>query len=230
LSDKYEVRNYVSSLGLNYILNELYSVYSHANQIDFDLLPDKFVLKATHGSGTNIICKDKNLLNHKKSRRNLKNWLKTSHYTIGREWGYKNIKPKIICEKFLENEEYNDLIDYKFYCFSGEPYVVFVCEGRFSDEGVRYTAYDMDWQVTDIYKGKPGCKCEFTKPLNFNEMVEVTRKLSKGFPFVRVDLFSVKDKIIFSELTFYPDSGYIPFTPEKYNSIFGDMFHINGLI
>ena len=224
LTDKYEVREYIEDKGLAGILNELYGVYNTAEEIDFFRLPKSFVLKATHGSSMNIICKDKENLDWEECRKLLNKWLKINYYYDGRQWAYKNIKPRLICEKYLENEEFNELIDYKFYCYSDKPEVLFVCTGRFSAEGLKYNAYDMNWNRIYAYKGKPGSDLKLEKPDNFKAMVDVAGKLCKGFPFIRVDLYSVKEKILFGELTFYPDNGRCPFTPDKYNYFFGDLF------
>jgi hypothetical protein len=226
LTDKFAVRKYIESNGLTAILNELYGVYDKADEIDFSRLPKSFVLKATHGSGMNIICTDKDDLNWKDCKTLMRQWLKTNYYNSGREWSYKNIIPRLICEKYLVNEEFNELIDYKFYCYNDKPEVLFVCTGRFSPDGVKYNAYDMDWNRIYAYKGKPCSDLKIEKPNTFDAMLAVAKKLCKGFPFVRVDLYSVKDQIIFGELTFYPDNGLIPFTPDNYNLVFGDYFKL----
>lgn len=224
LTDKYEVRKYVAERGFAGILNKLYGVYDTVDEIDFFGLPGSFVLKATHGSGMNIICKDKLDLDWDNCRKSLNKWLKVNYYYDGRQWAYKNIKPRIICEKYLENEEFNELIDYKFYCYNGEPKVLFVCSGRFGADGLKYDAYDIDWNRIYVYKGKPSSGLNIVKPANLKAMIQVARGLSEGLPFVRVDLYSVKEGIIFGELTLYPDNGICPFTPDKYNYFFGDLF------
>jgi len=226
MADKYLVRNFINKMGLGHILNELYGVYDHPDEIDFNSLPDKFVLKATHGSAMNIICKDKNKLDWKLSKRIMERWLKISYYYRGRQWVYKDLKPKLICEKYLENEEYHELIDYKFYCYEGKPEVVFVCVDRYSETGVKYDAYDMEWNYIPVFKGKPGTMMNFDRPKVLGEMIKICEKLSQNFPFVRVDLYLIKNKILFGELTFYPDNGLIAFTPEHYNNFFGDLFQI----
>lgn len=224
LADKFAVRQYITSIGLAAILNELYGVYDSVDEIDLSKLPDRFVLKATHGCDMNIICKDKHHLNWSECRRDMNEWLKINFYYSLREWAYKNIKPRLICEKYLENEEFNELVDYKFYCYSGKPEVLFVCTGRFSTEGIKYNAYDMNWNRIYAYKGRPCSDLEIEKPNTFDAMVAIAEKLSKGFPFVRVDLYSIKDQIIFGELTFYPNAGVGPFSPDHYNLFFGDYF------
>jgi hypothetical protein len=224
LTDKYDVRLYLEDKGFAGILNELYGVYNGVDEIDFSKLPERFVIKATHGSSMNIICKDKESMNWKTCRHLMNKWLKRNYYHLGREWAYKNIKPRLICEKYLENEECNELIDYKFYCYNNKPEVFFVCTGRFSAEGVKYNAYDMDWNRIYAYKGKPSSDLVIEKPANLQAMITIASELCQGFPFIRVDLYSLKEKIIFGELTFYPDSGVCPFTPDKYNYFFGDLF------
>jgi len=224
LADKYNVRQYVTQKKLGHILNELYGVYECAEEINFETLPDTFVLKATHGSGMNIICKNKRELDLERCRLTLKGWLGGNYYDMGREWAYKDIRPKIIYEKYIENEERGELIDYKFYCYGGKPEVVFVCCGRFSPEGVKYDGYDMQWNRIPVYKGRPAAGLNLTKPGNFDEMFDIATRLSGGFPFIRVDLYSVDNRIYFGELTFYPDNGVVSFSPDKYNYFFGDLF------
>ena len=224
LSDKHRVRAYVIQKGLGPILNQLYGVYDRVEQIGFDSLPEAFVLKATHGCGMNVICKNKPDLDRDECRRKLKWWLRRIYYHYGREWAYKNIPPRIICEKYLENEEYGELIDYKFYCYGGKPEVVFVCAGRFGPGGVKYDGYDLAWNRIPVHKNRPAAGLNLDRPRLFGEMIEVAARLSEGFPFVRVDLYLVKDRIIFGEMTFYPDNGIAPFSPAEYNYFFGDFF------
>lgn len=224
LADKYEVRKYLESKGLSGILNELTGVYDNAEAINFAALPKSFVIKATHGSDMNIICKDKEKINWKESCSLMNEWLKINYFIIGREWAYKNIRPRLICEKYLENEEFEELIDYKFYCYAGKPEILFVCTGRYSSEGVKYNAYDLSWNRIYVQKGKANSDLKVEKPDNLNTMIDMARELSQGFPFIRVDFYLIKEKIIFGELTFYPSNGLEPFTPDNYNYFFGDFF------
>lgn len=226
VADKYAVRGHLKDRGLDWLLNDLYGVYNNADEIDLARLPEQFVIKATHGSGMNIICRDKGSLDWDKSRRIMNKWLSTNYYCRWREWAYRNIRPRLICERYLENEEFHELIDYKFYCYNDRPEALFVCTGRFSPEGVKYNAYDMDWNRIHVYKGKPCSDLQIEKPSNFTAMTEVARELCKGFPFVRVDLYSIREKLTFGELTFYPDAGLCPFTPREYNRYFGDLFKL----
>ncbi|HUN55444.1 MAG TPA: ATP-grasp fold amidoligase family protein [Smithella sp.] len=223
LTDKYEVRKYIESKGHGGLLNDLFGVYDDPDAINYSELPKSFVLKATHGCGMNIICKDKENINWEEYRKITAKWLKINYFNYGREWAYKNIRPRLVCEKYLENEEFNELIDYKFYCYAGEPKVLFVCTGRYSDEGVKYNAYDLYWNRIYVNKGKASSNLIIEKPDNLNLMIDIARTLSQGFPFMRVDLYSVKGEITFGELTFYPDNGLNPFTPDEYNYFFGDF-------
>lgn len=226
LADKYEVRKYVESKNLGHILNELYFVKDKLEDSDFEELPDKYVIKSNHGCGMNVIVAG-NSINIETTVRKVNKWIRHNHFYHGREWAYKNIKPQMICEKYLENKEFGELIDYKFYCFSGVPEVVFACAGRFSEHGVGYNAYDMDWNQIRVIKGKPGIDIEFKKPVNFEDMVEIAKTLAGDYPFIRVDLYSIDGNTIFGELTFYPDSGIIPFTPDDYNFHLGSLFKLS---
>lgn len=224
LADKHRVREYVIQKGLGHILNEQYGVYARVDQIALESLPAAFVLKANHGSGMNLICKNKQDLDWNASRRLLRRWLKKNYYRKGREWAYKDIPPRIVCEKYLENEEFGELIDYKFFCYGGKPEAVFVCSGRFSADGVRYDCYDLSWRRIPVYKGRPASGLHLDQPSRFAEMAAIATKLADEFPFIRVDLYLVRDAIVFGELTFYPDNGTGPFSPAEYNRFFGDFF------
>jgi hypothetical protein len=172
----------------------------------------------------NVIRRNQESFDIDGAKNKFRKWLKVNWYWEGKQWAYKNIPPRIICEKYLVNKDYGELLDYKFYCYDGKAVVVFVCAGRYSEEGVKYDAFDMDWNMLPILKGKAAIRLNFPKPDNFEEMKEIACKLSVGFPFVRVDLYNVENKIIFGELTFYPDNGAIDFSPLAYNTFLGDFF------
>lgn len=224
LSDKYAVRQHLAARGYGRLLNELYGVYDRVEDIDWPALPRRFVLKATHGSGMNILCRDKEALDREKCYARMRRWLQRNYFDSGRQWAYKNIPPRLICERYLENEEFGQLFDYKFYCFNGKPEVVFACTGRYGRGGVRYNTYDMGWTQIPVYKGVREFGTVKEKPGNFDEMVAIACDLSRGFPFIRVDLYFVEGRTIFGELTFYPDSGMIAFWPSRYDFFFGDLF------
>lgn len=219
-ADKYSVRAFVHQKGLSSILNDVYKVYEAEDDINLMELPTKFVMKATHGSGWNIICENKNVLNWDKEKVKIRNWLNTNYFYYGREWAYKHIKPRIICEKFLEDENGQPPKDYKIFCFNGVPRFIQVDLDRFSQH--KRNMYDLSWNLLDfelLYTKSP----EFTeKPQNLEKMIEIAKKLSEDFPFVRVDLYNINGKILFGELTFYPGNGQEPFYPIEYDEIIGD--------
>ncbi len=230
LADKFAVREYVSkTIGKEY-LNDLYAVYERPEDIDFDALPQQFVMKANHTNGHNIIVKDKREINRKNIIKKFKKWLKKNqYYRRGQEWAYKDVKPKIVIEKFLKEENNNALIDYKFYCFNGEPKFIDVHLDR--DKDHKQGCFDLDFNQLPFIKSKKfnNISSDIQKPINFKEMVNVTKLLAKNLPFVRVDLYSINGKTIFGELTFYPGDARNKFYPEKYNKIIGDYFKLPKL-
>jgi hypothetical protein len=213
-ADKYEVRKYVESKVGRHILNDLYGVYSNVQDIKNDLpsFPDQFVLKAAHGCGWNYICKDKNELNWDILKHDLKHWLKSNFYYYQREVIYKDLKPRIVCEKYLEDDS-GGLMDYKVHCFKGEPKIIVVILGR--HDNMKANAYDLDWNFIDVSftSYSPNDKnVIIERPRKFDELMEYSKKLSRDFNFVRVDFYIVKDEIIFGELTFTPGNGAFMFS------------------
>lgn len=204
-ADKYRVREYVKDCGCGEILNELVGVYDNANEIDFDELPQKFVLKCNHVAGYNIICKDKEKLNIKKTIRKLNKWLKTDYWKFVAEVQYKNIEKKIVCEKYLEADGDKGIEDYKIYCFNGKPEFCMVCVERNLGK-TKYYFLDREWKILKINKLGLELKDNFKidKPKSIDKMYEYAEKLAKPFKFVRVDFYNYKDKPIFGELTFTP--------------------------
>jgi uncharacterized protein YutD len=220
-ADKYEVRAYIEEKGYKNILNKLYGVYNHPSEIKYDSLPEKFVIKTTNGSGTNIICQDKSVLDTKKVNEDLTDWLKRDSYIIGREWSYKGLQPKIIIEEYLEENEdsFNGISDYKFLCFNGQAkYVVFDVD-RHTDH--KRNIYDIEWNYIDVSTDHPNFGDNVDKPSGFEEMLSIANKLAEDFPFVRVDLYWVNNKVYFGELTFYPWTGYVQFTPDDFDFVLG---------
>jgi len=224
LVDKYAVRKYVEEkIGSQY-LNELYGVYNSFSEIDFDKLPSKFVLKATHSSASNIICEDKSSLDLKVVKKRTNRWLKSNkYYRTGQEWAYKDVKPGLIIEKYLQDEKTKDLIDYKFYCFNGEPKFLVAQSGKLG----RYF-YDLEWNECP-FRWRIKYHNSVEKPSNFEELKVLAKKLAQGFPFVRVDFYSVNDKSYFGEMTFYPTDARDDFYPKEYNKIIGDMIKLPEL-
>ena len=222
LVDKYSVRQYVKEKVGEKYLNELIAVYNYPKEINYQELPNRFVLKATHGYHFNILVKNKSELNKTKARLKMEKWLRKNQYTRGGlEWAYKDIKPKFIVEKYLVQVGKEDINDYKFFCFNGEPKLLHVDIDRGTKHLRAY--YDMDWKKLPIRHDIIGfIEGETEKPENFEEMKEVATKLAGTFPFVRVDLYNLDGRIIFGEMTFYPADGRLEFLPEKYNKILGD--------
>ena len=209
--DKYLVRNYITNtIGENHLI-PLLGVYDKPDEIEYDKLPNQFVLKINNGSTMNIIVSDKTKINVKKINNKLKKWLKNDYSKIKKEYQYKNIKRRIICEQYIVDKN-NELIDYKFFCFDGEPLFVKADLDRFTEHKVDF--YDMQWNYINMQEVPfKNSKERIKKPQNFESMVEIAKKLSKKFQFVRVDLYNVDGKIYFGELTFTPASGKNPFYP-----------------
>lgn len=209
LVDKYEVKQYVSKiLGDEYIIPTI-GVWDSDKDIDFSKLPNQFVLKCTHNSGLGMfICKDKKKINYKKVRNGLKKGLNENYYLSGREWPYKNVKPRIIAEQYME-DKLGGLVDYKFFCFNGYVDCVMVCIDRHINDP-KFYFFDDKWNLLRInQRGKDAAK-DFTleKPKNLEKMFEIASKLSKNIPFVRIDLYECNEKIYFGEYTFFPQSGF----------------------
>ncbi|WP_289130534.1 ATP-grasp fold amidoligase family protein [uncultured Clostridium sp.] len=227
LVDKYEVREYIkNTIGENYLI-PLIGVWNDVKDIEIDNLPDKFVLKTTHDSGTVIICTNKENFNVKLAKNKLKKSMNINYYYQWREWPYKNVTPKIICEEYMIDKKDGELKDYKFMCFSGKVKFVMVCTNRNKKEGLRINFFDEKWNVMDCQREKhPPTSIPIEKPINFEKMIELAERLSKGIPFLRVDFYEINEKIYFGELTFYPASGLEKFLPEKYDYLFGEWIKI----
>ena len=226
-ADKYGVREYIKQKGLSDILIPIYGVYDSAEDIDFNKLPESFVLKTTNGSHTNILCEDKSKLDIDSTRETLNTWLNKRSSKLGREWAYYDIKPRIICEKFLEKDENNDLIDYKFYCFNGKsPYIKLVTN-RFHTQGQKQGIFNGKFEQLPYYKnGVLRITEDIKVPRNYDKMISIVQKLSEDFPHVRVDLYNINGNIYFGELTFYDTSGYETFDPDEFDAILGKEFMI----
>lgn len=200
--DKYEVREYIKEkIGEEYLI-PLIGVYDKFDDIDFDKLSNQFVIKCNHDSGGLIICKDKNRLDIETARKKINRSLKTNYYYSGREWPYKNVKPKILIEKYMEDSNKSDLIDYKLFCFNGIPKIVLVCSERFSSSNMCETWFDMNWKLIDMTESGHRVDSTISKPKQLKKMVELSKKLSKNIPFIRVDWYEIGDKLYFGELTF----------------------------
>lgn len=215
-ADKYSVREYVKSKGLGHILNELYGVYENVDEIEFDKLPDKFVMKVTHGCGQNIICNDKSKINWEHEKKKFRKWLNRSHYYSSLEWVYRDIKPRIIVEKLIETDDGKMPKDYKVFCFNGEPKVLFVAMDR-GEGTTKFDFYDLDWNNLPVKNYYPNSNNKLPKPANLEEMLIYSRILSEGFPHMRVDFYLEEKRVIFGECTFFHFSGNQPFEPMSFD-------------
>lgn len=224
--DKYEAKQYVSGIiGGEYIIPTL-GIYNDFEEIDFDKLPDQFVMKPTHTSGDIFICKDKNKIQYEELKNTVHKWLKRNYYILNKEWPYKNIKPRIIIEKYMKDPQQEDLKDYKFMCFNGKVKCSFVCSNRNAEGGLKVDFYDLDWNKMPFSRYYPNSDKEIEKPINYHEMIRLSEKLANGIPFVRVDFYEIGGKIFFGEMTFYPGAGFEKFEPERYDRILGDMLEL----
>ena len=227
--DKYAVRSFISeTIGADYLIPML-GVWDGFDEIDFDTLPDQFVLKCTHDSGSVIICKDKARFDYKGARKKLDTGLRRDFFLKGREYPYKNVPHRIIAEQLMIDKKYEDLADYKFFCFNGVPKILFYASDRFNSEQrpAYFDYYDMDLNHLDIsskgHTHNPKLLQAFPQ---FEEMKALASTLSKGFPHVRVDFYLINEKVYFGELTFHHDGGYVPFQPEEWDRILGDWIHL----
>ncbi len=218
-TDKYLVREYIEEKGLSNILNKLYDIYSSIEEIDFEKLPNQFVLKANHGAQYNIICKNKSLLDIEKTKNTLDNWLNSVYGLEYGEWHYSKITPKIICEKYLQPiKGATSIVDYKIHCFNGRPYCFLVAYDRTS-KSKKLSSYDLQWKRISLLKEEG--KEEFTRPKTLDDMILSATILSKPFPYVRVDFYEINDKLYFGELTFTPHGGIMISYKEEALEIMG---------
>tara|TARA_B100000795_G_C22789070_1_gene436040 strand:+ start:1427 stop:2365 length:939 start_codon:yes stop_codon:yes gene_type:complete len=221
-ADKIEVRSYIKEKGHTHILSDVLAVYNNIKEFNLQALPKRFVLKATHGSGWNLIVKEQTSINWFIWKKIMNSWMKNNIFWPGREWPYKHMPSRIICEKYLEDDS-GQLMDYKFFCFNGDVKFIQANKGRDTNNHAQ-NFYDLDWNILPFGKDlEPLPDVIIEKPKCFNEMIEISKDLSKEFPFVRVDLYEVNGKVIFGEMTFYPKSGLPDFTPIEYDTIIGNL-------
>lgn len=225
--DKVDAKDYVASIvGGKYIIPTL-GVYNNANEIDFDKLPNQFVLKCTHDSGVIIICKDKSKLDVADAVKRLNKNLKRKYYCWSREWPYQNVKPRIIAEQYMEDESGYELKDYKFFCFNGEPKALFIASDRSKiDEETKFDFFDMDFNHLPFTNGHPNSSKDVKKPKGFEEMKSLAAKLSNGIPHVRVDFYDINGSVYFGEMTFFHWSGLVAFEPVEWDYTFGNWLQL----
>lgn len=221
LVDKYEVKKYIADkIGEQYVIPTL-GVWDKFEDINFNELPNQFVLKCTHDSGGLVVCKDKSKLNLKEVKAKIEKSLTNNYYLWTREWSYKGVKPRIIAEKYMEDQETGELRDYKFFCFNGEPKLMFVASER-GLKNTKFDFYDMQFHHMNIVQHYPNSEYSIEKPEHFEKMVMLAEKLSAGFPHVRVDFYEANGQVYFGEMTFYHFGAIVPFETEEWDKKIGD--------
>ena len=226
--DKCEAKKYVASIiGEEYIIPTL-GVYDKFDDINFDELPDQFVIKCTHDSGGLVVVRDKNKLDKTAAKKKINKSLRRNYYYSGREWPYKNVKPRIIVEKYMEDSKNKTMRDYKFFCYNGKPEIMYISEGLENHATASISFYDMNFKVTDC-KRKDFKLLDYTpeKPKNFEKMKKFSAILSRGIPHLRVDWYEIDGKLYFGELTFSTCSGMVPFEDGKWDKKLGDMIDLS---
>ncbi len=219
--DKYEAKKYVAGIiGEQYIIPTL-GVWNDVEEIDWDSLPDQFVLKCTHDSGGLVICKDKNNLDIEAAKFKLRRSLNTDYYLLGREWPYKNVPRRIIAEQYMEDSKTKELRDYKFFCFHGEVKALFVATERQNRKEPYIDFFDSNYHHLAMERGHTNSPVIPEKPISFDKMKVLAGKLSKGFIHIRVDFYEINGVLFFGELTLYPGNGIEVFYPDKWDYIFG---------
>ncbi len=224
MADKVEAKNWVAGrIGDEFIIPTI-AIYKKFDEIEFEKLPQQFVMKCSHDSGSVVICKDKSSFDFNNARNVIETGLNRNWYIIGREWAYKNVKPRILIEQFMVDKYHNDLTDYKFYCFNGVPKFLYVSYGLADHDSAMINYMTLDWQFAPFHRPD---FAEYNvlppRPTTFNQMIHLARSLSEGTTFLRVDLYEINEHIYFSELTFYPGCGMTPFIPDYYDKKCGDM-------
>lgn len=229
LVDKCEVKSYVGKMiGQEYII-PTFGVWDSFDEIDFDSLPNRFVLKCTHDSGGIVICKDKGSLDIEKVRNKLTRSLKNNFYWQGREWPYKNVKPRILAEQYMEDSTDKELRDYKIYCFNGKVHATLLASNRMNESHeMTFDYFDKEFNHLKLTNHwHPNASEVPHKPQNYEQMQELAQILSKGFPHVRVDFYEVNGKIYFGELTFFDMSGFLILHPDDWNIEWGELIDLS---
>lgn len=223
--DKYEVKSFLEDkIGKEHIIPSL-GVYKNYNDIPFDALPNQFVIKCTHNSGGIIICKDKTKFDPKLYKKNINKTLSRNYFYSGREWPYKNIKPRVLVEKYMKDEGFDILPVYKIFNFNGEPKLIqLILNDKSKEETVDY--YDIKWNKLDLKQNFKNSTIVLPKPKKLDEILSLAKKLSQNLPFIRTDFYIINDCVYFSEFTFFSDNGFKNFTPEKWDAILGSWIEL----
>lgn len=225
--DKYAVKKYIADLiGEEYIIPTL-GVWERFEDIDFDSLPNQFVLKCTHDSGGLVIVRDKAKLDKVAAKRKIEASLKRNYFYSGREWPYKNVKPRILAEKYMEDKTTSELRDYKFFCFDGEPKILFIASERQKvGEEVKFDFFDVEGNHLAVKNGHPNAEEVPALPQNFELMKQLAKQVSAGIPHLRVDFYEMDGNVYFGELTFYHFSGMVPFDPPEWDEKLGSWLKL----
>lgn len=225
LVDKYRVKQWLADkFGEQYIIPTL-AVYNSVDEIDLDKLPNQFVLKCNHDSGSVVICRDKSSFDLEAAKRKLDEALKKNFYWEAREWPYKNVNRCVFAENYLEEVE-DDIIDYKMMVFNGKVKCSFTCTNRKSREGLNVTFFDKDWERMPFIRHYPADNKPIEKPASYEKMVQFSEELSELFPFSRVDFYEIKGKPFFGEITFYPGGGFEEFSPQRWDFALGNWIKL----
>lgn len=226
--DKIAVKDYIAErIGEEYIIPTI-GVWNKPEDIEWELLPNQFVIKWNHDSGSIVICKDKNNFDCEAAIKKLSYGAKVNGFWYGREWPYKGVKPLLLAEQYMEcqNGTQEALIDYKFMCFNGIVKCCFTCTDRFTKEGLKVTFYDNDWKIMPFERNHPKESEPMPQPKSYNKMKEAAEKLSEGLPFARIDFYEINEQPYFGEITLYPGSGYEAFQPEEWDYILGSWIDL----
>ena len=226
LADKYAVREYIAGkIGEEYLIPLVGGPWDSVEQIDLDALPEQFVLKTTHDSGGVVICRDKQSFDFEAAKRKLAPRLSKNYFWGNREWPYKDIKPRIIAEKYMEDESSPNLPVYKIFCFNGKPRIFQTIQNdKRPDETIDY--FDADWNLLELRQNFPNSPQPVTRPDCLEEMLNLAEKLSAGQAFLRTDLYSINGKVYFSEITFYSDAGLAYFEPAHWDKTLGSWIEL----
>lgn len=230
--DKYETKKYVAGIiGEGHII-PTYGIWNSFDEIDFDSLPDKFVLKCTHDSGGLAICRDKDTFDYKAARTKINKSVRRDYYWLSREWPYKNVPHRIIAEKYME-ETYGEnelvgLVDYKFFCFDRVPKFLYISKGLENHKTARISFFDLKGELLPFYRSDYKQMSEVSLPSNYDEMLDIATRLAEDVnaPFVRIDLYSIGGNTFFSEITFSPCGGFLPFQPVEWDERLGEYLNL----
>ena len=227
LVDKFAVRQFIAdTIGEQYLIPLVGGPWHSFDEIEFSSLPDQFVLKCTHDSGNVVICHDRSAFDPAAAKEKIEKSLKRNYYWSGREWPYRSVQPRIIAEQYMGGETGVEPTDYKFLMFGGEYRCAFVCTNRFGQGRMNMTFFDADWNRLPFERMYPADPQEISRPEHYEEMVQLSERLSREMPLVRVDLYEINQKVYFGEMTLFPGSGLETFQPEEWDYKLGEWIDL----